>query len=48
MLRQRDAKGEHISVESQWGIKAFHIFDHAFELTETKRFVAGDPIAPFL
>jgi len=48
MLRQRDAQGEQVSVESQWGIKAFHIFDHTFELTETKRFVPGDPIVPFL
>ena len=49
ILKQRaEASGVTASIESQWGIKAFNMFDHAFELTETKRFVAGDPIVPFL
>ena len=48
MLKQRAAKGENVSIESQWGTKAFNIFDCAFELTETKRFVPGDPIVAFL
>jgi len=37
MLKDRIAKGERVSIESQWGIKAFNIFDHAFELTEHQR-----------
>ena len=48
MLKERAVKGDTASIESQWGMKAFNMFDHAFELTETKRFVAGDPIVPFL
>ena len=48
MLKQRCAKGDAVSIESQWGIKAFNTFDYAFELTETKRFVPGDPIIPLL
>ncbi len=47
-LKQRVAQGADVSIESQWGIKAFNIFDYAFELTETKRFVSGNPIIPFL
>ena len=48
MLMQRAERGDPISIEAQWGIKAFNTFDYAFELTQTKRFVPGDPIAPFL
>ena len=48
MLKQRINKGFNVSIESQWGIKSFNTFDCAFELTETKRFVPGDPIVPFL
>ena len=48
MLMQRAEKSEVVSVEAQWGIQAFKSFDYAFELTETKRFVPGDPLARFL
>ena len=48
MLMERFAKNQAVSVEEQWGIKAFKEFDYAFELTETKRFAAGDPLGPFL
>ena len=48
MLKQRATQGVHVSIASQWAIKAFNDFDYAFELTETKRFVPGDPIVPFL
>ena len=47
MLMQRAERGEPVSIEAQWGIKAFNTFDYAFELTQTKRFVPGDPIAAF-
>ena len=48
MLMERFAKNQAVSVEEQWGIKAFNEFDYAFELTETKRFAPGDPLGPFL
>ena len=48
MLMQRAEHSDTVSVEAQWGIQAFKCFDYAFELTETKRFVSGDPIACFL
>ena len=48
MLMERIGKNQAVSVEEQWGIKAFKEFDYAFELTETKRFVPGDPLGPFL
>ena len=48
MLMQRAQQGGEVSVEAQWGIQAFTCFDYAFELTETKRFVPGDPLARFL
>ena len=48
MLKHRVAKGGKASIEAQWAIKALEDFDCVFELTETKRFVPGDPIAPFL
>ena len=48
MLKQRVVKGGTVSIEAQWAIKAFKDFDCVFELTETKRFVPGNPIAPFL
>lgn len=48
MLKERFEKGEGVSIESQYGIKSFNIYDYAFELTETKRFVTGNPIIAFL
>ena len=39
MLKQRVAKGENVSIESQWGIKVFNICDCSLELTETRRIV---------
>ena len=48
MLMQRAEQSDMVSVEAQWGIQAFKCFDYAFELTETKRFVPGDPLARFL
>ena len=48
MLMQRAEQGDVASVEAQWGIQAFRCFDYAFELTETTRFVLGDPLARFL
>ena len=48
MLMQRAEQSDSVSVEAQWGIQAFKSFDYAFELTETKRFVPGDPLARFL
>ena len=45
---QRAEQSGMVSVEAQWGIQAFKCFDYAFELTETKRFVPGDPLARFL
>ena len=47
MLMQRAERGDPVSIEAQWGIKAFNTFDYAFELTQTKRFLPGDPNAPF-
>ena len=47
-VKPRVAQGGRVSIESQWAIKAFKDFDCVFELTETKRFVPGDPIAPLL
>ena len=48
MLMQRAEHGDMVSVEAQWGVQAFRCFDYAFELTETKRFVPGDPLARLL
>ena len=48
MLLERITSGQEVSSEAQWGIKAFKDFDVAFELTETKRFIPGDPLGPFL
>ena len=48
MLKQRVIQGMTVPIESQWAVKAFNDFDYAFELTETKRFVLGYPIVPFL
>ena len=45
---QRSYKDETISTEAQWGIKALNSFDYAFELTDTKRFVPGDPLPRLL
>ena len=45
---ERFAKNQPVSIEEQWGIKAFNEFDYAFELTETKRFAPGDALGPFL
>ena len=45
---ERFAKNQAVSIEEQWGIKAFNEFDYAFELTETKPFAPGDPLEPFL
>ena len=48
MLIQRLRGGHNVSPEAQTAIRSFTEFDYAFELTETKRFVPGDPLARFL